>query len=395
MRERVCASGVGASAVVGGTPVKGCTPFAKSLLPGNLRRCSTAHAPAHNSPITTLSPKRTPRSSEDASHARLARVLRLLSDNATIVVSGPRIAEELGTSRSEVWRAVQQLREFGVQITGHPATGYQLESMPDLLLPDILSRVLPSQTIGSRIHHFFSITSTNLAAMHAAAAGEPEGTVFLAEEQTAGRGRGGHTWDSEPSVGIYCSVILRPQLAPADALLLSLMAGIAVAEAVEQATGLHPDLRWPNDLLLNGKKFCGVLTEMNAEATRVRYVVVGIGINVNHTQFPPELEPIATSLKLESSRDWSRVELTAALLKSLDDGYRKLIEGGPEARSAILRNFEDRSSFARSRHVQVEEQGGYQGVTEGLDERGFLLVRTADGLRTLLSGTVRALDGKS
>jgi len=320
--------------------------------------------------------------------------VRLLSDNATIVVSGTRIAEELGTSRSEVWRAVQQLREMGVQITGHPATGYQLNAMPDLLLPEILAPLITGNLIGNPIHHFFSVGSTNTEAMNAGAAGEAEGAVFLAEEQTAGRGRGGHTWDSEPSVGVYCSVVLRPPLAPADALLLSLMAGVAVVEAVQQTTNLHPDLRWPNDVLLNGKKFCGILTEMNAEATRVRYIVVGIGINVNQTSFPGELEPIATSLRMESGRAWSRVEVMAALLKSLDARYRALAQGGPQARTAIMRDFEEHSSFVRSRYVHVDENGGYEGVTEGLDQRGFLLVRTASGLRTVLSGTVRAIDGR-
>jgi BirA family biotin operon repressor/biotin-[acetyl-CoA-carboxylase] ligase len=317
-----------------------------------------------------------------------------LSDNATIVVSGTRIAEELGTSRSEVWRAVQQLREMGVQITGHPATGYQLESMPDLLLPDTLKPLLQGQTIGARIHHYFSIGSTNTEAMSAAAEGEPEGAIFLAEEQTAGRGRGSNQWDSQPSVGIYCSVVLRPQLTPADALPLSLMAGIAVAEAVERATGLRPNLRWPNDVLLNEKKFCGILTEMNSEAMRVRYVVVGLGINVNHTAFPPDLEPIATSLRLESGREWSRVDLTAALLKSLDNAYRRFAADLVEARIEILREFERRSSYARGRHVYVLGEPGSEGVTEGLDERGFLRLRTASGVRTVLSGMVRAVDGK-
>jgi BirA family biotin operon repressor/biotin-[acetyl-CoA-carboxylase] ligase len=173
-----------------------------------------------------------------------------------------------------------------------------------------------------------------------------------------------------------------------------LMTGIAAAEAVEQTTGMHPDLRWPNDVLLNGKKFCGILTEMNAEPTRVRYVVLGVGINVNHASFTGELEPIATSLRIESGREWSRVELTAALLKSLDSGHRKFLDGGQSGRSAIVREFEARSSFARSRYVYVEEDGGYEGVTEGLDHRGFLLVRADSGLRTVLSGGVRALDGK-
>ena len=195
--------------------------------------------------------------------------------------------------------------------------------MADLLLPEIVGPLVSGTIFASRIHHFFRIGSTNTAAMEAAAAGEPEGSVFFAEEQTAGRGRGSNTWESAPSVGIYCSVVLRPQLAPADALLLSLIAGIAVAEAVEQTTGLHPDLRWPNDVLIEERKFCGILTEMNAEATRVRYVVVGIGINVNHTSFSAELEPIATSLRIAAGHEWSRVQVAAALLKSLDTWYRR------------------------------------------------------------------------
>ena len=325
---------------------------------------------------------------------RLGRVVRLLSDNATVVVSGTRIADELGTSRSEIWRAVQHLRDLGLQIAGHPSTGYQLQSVPDLLLPEILAPLVSGTIFAHRIHHYFRIGSTNSTAMQAAAGGEPDGAVFVAEEQTAGRGRGANTWESTRSAGIYCSVVLRPPLTPGDALVLSLIAGIAVVEAVEQVTGLRGDIRWPNDVLLNGRKFCGILTEMNAEATRVRHVVVGIGINVNHPAFSGELEPIATSLRMESGREWSRVEIAAALLKSLGNEYRKLAEGGASARPAILRRFQEYSSYARGRHVHVDEGGGYDGVTEGLDERGFLLIRTAAGLRTVLSGLVRAVDGK-
>src|SRR5271165_4669504 len=335
--------------------------------------------------IVRTTPTRMDAQPDASTDARLGRIVRLLSDNATVVVSGTRIAEELGTSRSEVWRAVQHLRELGLQITGHPATGYQLETVPDLLLPEILGPLVKGTMFASRMHHYFRVGSTNVAAMKAAADGELEGAVFVAEQQTAGRGRGGHTWESAQSLGIYASVVLRPVLTPADALLVSLITGIAVAEAVERTTGLHPDLRWPNDVLLDGRKFCGILTEMNAEPTCVRYVVVGIGINVNHASFPGELESIATSL---------RVELTAALLKSLDSEYGRLVAGGASARAAILRTFEERSSFARSRHVFVEEDGGYEGVTEGLDERGFLRVRTASDLRTVFSGGVRAIDGK-
>jgi BirA family biotin operon repressor/biotin-[acetyl-CoA-carboxylase] ligase len=322
-------------------------------------------------------------------------VVRALATHATTVVSGSKLAAELGTSRSEVWRLVQRLRALGVEIAGHPASGYRMEKIPDLLLPEVLGPLLRGTVFAESIHHFFKIGSTNIAAMQAAAAGEPEGAVFLAEEQTAGRGRGANTWHSARSVGIYCSVILRPALAPADVLLLSLAAGLAVHAAVETVLGAHPgckpvpvDLRWPNDALANGKKFVGVLTELTAEATRVRHIVVGIGINVNHAGFPPELRDIATSLRLESGREWSRVELTAALLKSLDREYRSLVAG--EDRGLLLRRFEQRSSMICGKRVRVEEEG-YEGVTCGLDARGFLQVKTPKGMRIVLSGLVRPI----
>jgi len=319
----------------------------------------------------------------------LGRIVRLLMENATVVVSGTKIAEEIGTSRSEVWRLVQQLRTLGVEIAGHPATGYRLKSAPDLLLPDMLAPFLKGTIFAREIHHYYKIGSTNNEAMSSASAGAPEGSVFVAEEQTAGRGRGAHQWDSAASAGIYCSVVLRPALPPAEALILSLAAGLAVRAAVQQIDSrVMPDLKWPNDLLIEGKKFCGILTEMNAEATRVRYIVVGIGINVNQAGFPADLRETATSLRLASGTEWSRVDLCAALLKSLDREYRDLLQK-PDARELILKRFQEQSSSARGRQVRVEENGGFEGVTEGLDPRGFLQVRAAEGVRTVLSGTVR------
>jgi BirA family biotin operon repressor/biotin-[acetyl-CoA-carboxylase] ligase len=321
--------------------------------------------------------------------ARLGRIVGLLMDHATMVVSGTKIAEEIGVSRSEVWRLVQQLRSLGVEIDGHPATGYQLRKVPDLLLADVLMPLVKG-TLFSQIHHYYKIGSTNLAAMEAAAEGTPEGSVFLAEEQTAGRGRGANRWHSARSTGIYCSAVLRPNLPPSEALILSLAAGLAVRAAAREVDGaLNPDLKWPNDLLLDGKKFCGILTEMNAEATRVRHIVIGIGINVNQQKFPDDLRDTATSLRLASGHEWSRVDLAAALLKSLDREYRDLLQR-PNASESVLRRFAEHSSFVRGRAVRIEENGGFDGVTEGLDARGFLQVRTSHGLRTVLSGTVRA-----
>ena len=310
-------------------------------------------------------------------------------EHATVVVSGTKIAEEISCSRSEVWRLIQQLRGLGVEVAGHPATGYQLRSVPDLLLPEIVRPLLRGTIFENEIHHFYKIGSTNTAAMAAAAAGAPEGSVFLAEQQTTGRGRGSNVWHSPRSSGIYCSVILRPVLPPSDVLVLSLAAGLAVQDAIRQIDSeMNLDLKWPNDLLVDGKKVCGILTEMNAEATRVRFIVVGIGINVNQVSFPDGLDAI--SLRQATGREWSRVELAAALLKSLDREYREIV-ATPGARGSILRRFAENSSWVQGKSVSVAENGGsMQGVTEGLDDRGFLRVRTAKGLQTMLSGTVRA-----
>ena len=327
---------------------------------------------------------------EQATDVRLGRIVRLLMEHATMVVSGTKIAQEISSNRSEVWRLIQQLRGLGVDVAGHPATGYRLRSVPDLLLPEILAPLLRGTIFDKHLHHFYKIGSTSTAAMAAAAEGIAEGSVFLAEEQTAGRGRGANPWKSERSTGIYCSVVLRPALPPSEVLVLTLAAGLAVRAAIAQVDpNLGVDLKWPNDVLINGKKVCGILTEMNAEATRVRHIVVGIGINVNQKSFPAELEGEATSLRMESGSERSRVELAAALLKSLHGEYRRLLEQ-PGTRQSILRRFCEHSSWARGKQVRVEENGSsVEGTTAGLDDRGFLLVRTGQGLQTVFSGSVR------
>ena len=309
-------------------------------------------------------------------------------EHATLVVSGTKIAQEISSSRSEVWRLIQQLRGLGVDVAGHPATGYQLRAVPDLLLPEILRPLLRGTIFDAHLHHFYKIGSTNTAAMAAAAEGAPQGSVFLAEEQTAGRGRGSNSWQSPRSTGIYCSAVLRPALPPAEVLVLSLAAGLAVQAAIQQVdSALRPDLKWPNDVLIDGKKVCGILTEMNAEATRVRYTVVGIGVNVNQASFPRDLA--ATSLRLVTGSQWSRVELAAALLKSLHREYRQLVED-PDARLSVLRRFAERSTWVHGKAVRIDENGSsFEGMTKGLDDRGFLLVQTAQGMKTVLSGTVR------
>jgi BirA family biotin operon repressor/biotin-[acetyl-CoA-carboxylase] ligase len=257
-----------------------------------------------------------------------------------------------------------------------------------------LNNALVSTPFTGHLHFFPSIHSTNTHAMQQAEAGAPHGSVYFADEQTAGRGRGAHAWSSPPGSGLYVSILLRPRIAPADVLWLSLAAGLAVRDAVMQVTSLACDLRWPNDLLFGQRKFCGILTELNAEVTRIRHLVIGIGINVHQQQFPPELGSIATSLQIETGRAWPRQDLLIALLQSLHREVLALSDPvhAERARRSVLDRLEQASSWIRGKRVRVEEMDGFEGITEGLDARGFLQVRTSEGLRTVFSGGVREID---
>jgi BirA family biotin operon repressor/biotin-[acetyl-CoA-carboxylase] ligase len=361
--------------------------------------------------------------------ARLGLALLALRE-ACGALSSAAWAAAAGVKPGDAWKLADQLQALGVEVDGSAAEGWRLAGEADVALPEVLESKIAETIFAGGVRHFARIGSTNAAAMQAGAVGWAEtmqgsgqgqllhsskgglngppcepgnaalpaagakgAEVWLAEEQTAGKGRAGHGWESRPRDGIYLSALLRPRLAPAEVIILSLAAGLAVVEAVHEVTGLWSDLRWPNDVMMGGRKFCGILTEMNAEVTRVRYVVVGMGLNVNNAEFPPELEAIATSLCRETGRKVSRVELVAALLRALDREQAALADGtaGTRAasRAAILRRFERHSSYCCGAAVTVEEDGGYEGVTRGLDERGFLLVETAVGMRTVLSGGVR------
>src|SRR6202140_796165 len=318
---------------------------------------------------------------------RIDALLAVLADNAMIVISGAKIAREIGVTRSTVWRWVEKLRGLGVRVKGHPRSGYQIEKIPDVLVPKLLRKRLHQGPIGKRIHHFFKIDSTNSVAMTLGEQGEPHGTLVIAEEQTAGRGRGGHTWHSEKTNGIYMTVLLRPPISPQQAPLITMVAGLAVRDAILEQTGLAPDLRWPNDLLFGRKKFCGILTEMNAEQDRIHFVAVGIGINVNHVKVPDELSAIATSLRIETKHAQSRVEIVARLLRHLESYYNRFITEGPEA---IVARFSEVSSYARGKRVRIETASEtYTGTTEGLEPGGLLRVRRDDGrVLQIIAGTL-------
>jgi BirA family transcriptional regulator, biotin operon repressor / biotin---[acetyl-CoA-carboxylase] ligase len=329
-----------------------------------------------------------------ATDRRIDKLIHLLASNATVVVPGPKIASEIGVTRSTVWMWIEKLRALGVEIKGHPSSGYQLKTLPDVLAPSLIRAELGGIELGHKIVHYFQTDSTNHIAFGLAAQDAPHGTLVVAEEQTAGRGRLGREWYSEKSSGIYASIILRPPLPPAAAPILTLMAGVAAHAAVSASTGLPVDIRWPNDLLVNGRKVCGILTEMSAELDRLHAVVLGIGINVNHRQMPEELKEIATSLRIEGNRFYPRVKILAALLKELEKHYRLLLEAG---NGAIAARWEAASSFARNKRVRVRTDGQtIQALTSGLDPTGALRLRRDDGREELLvSGEVVEVKSES
>jgi len=324
---------------------------------------------------------------------RIDALLTLLAENATIVVSGAKIAKEIGVTRQQVWRWVEKLRALGVKVQGHARTGYHIERTPDILAPQMLSHRLYGTPFARRIHHFFKIDSTNNVAMRLGEAGEPHGAVVVAEEQTAGRGRAGRSWSSEKSAGIYCSILLRPPLPTAQAPLLTLLAGLAARDAVAEDLDTLPDIRWPNDLLIRrtggpSRKFCGILTEMHCEPDRIHYAVIGIGLNVNQPKMPDSLAEIATSLRMESGRMHSRLDLLVRLLRNLDRYYNQFLAEGARP---ILRRFAEVSTYCEGKRVRITTATEtFTGTTAGLEPSGVLRVTRDDGggTESVLSGDV-------
>jgi BirA family biotin operon repressor/biotin-[acetyl-CoA-carboxylase] ligase len=319
---------------------------------------------------------------------RIDALLTLLSENSTIVISGEKIAKEIGVTRQQVWRWVEKMRELGVRVQGHARTGYHIERSPDILVPQLLGRRLFGTPFARRIYHFFKIDSTNTVAMQLGEQGEPHGAIVLAEEQTAGRGRAGRKWISEKSAGIHCSILVRPQISPAHAPLLTLVAGLAARDAAAEELAVLPDIRWPNDLLVRGRKFAGILTEMHAEPDRMHYAVIGIGINVNQTKMPGELADLATSLRMETGKIHSRLEVVIRLLRHLDRYYNQFIAEGP---GPILRRFAEVSSYFQGKHVRITTPiEVFTGTTAGLESSGVLRVMRDDGggIEPVLSGDV-------
>jgi len=322
---------------------------------------------------------------------KLDELLFALMQNMTIAVSGERLAEELGVSHSTIVRWVDKLRDAGAEIRGELFTGYRLLRLPDVLLPQLIRPRLHTRELGKTIFHFFSVDSTNAFASRLWTHGRkvPHGSVIIAETQTAGRGRLGRSWHSEPETGLYFSLVLRPKVPPQYAPLFTLGAAVALHHAIERETGLDVDIKWPNDLLVLGKKVCGILAEMQAEFDRVNSLIIGIGVNVNHSSLPAELSDRAISLRMASGKVQSRIECLVAFLEEFETLLSQFEHGGPEA---IIDPWSRYSSFASGRRLQVND--GFrmiEGVTRGLNLSGAIRIETSNGvIEEVYSGDVVA-----
>jgi BirA family biotin operon repressor/biotin-[acetyl-CoA-carboxylase] ligase len=304
-------------------------------------------------------------------------------------VSGAELAAQLGVTRAAVWARIQELRMLGYEIEASPHRGYRLVSSPDVLHADDLKlRLGRTRVVGKEIRVFRETRSTNDVVEKLARDGVEEGVVVFAEKQTHGRGRLGRRWHSPRGLGIYVSVLFRPKVAPTSVTRLTIAAAAALARAVELVTGLKPEIKWPNDLLLGGRKVAGILTEMNAEMDRVRHAIVGVGVDVNQGRddFPPELRRSATSLRIEGGRLVSRGELALTLLRELDRDYARAMSDRFEE---VVDEWEARCGTI-GQHVVIKTGAReLRGRAETLDVDGALLLRTEHGhLERVVGGDV-------
>src|SRR5499433_3640435 len=322
---------------------------------------------------------------------KLDELLYALMQNMMITVSGEKLARDLGVSHSTLVRWIDKLRHAGIEIRGELFTGYRLSRLPDALLPQLIRPRLHTRMIGRNLYHFYDVDSTNLFAARLLAHGRrvPEGTVVIAESQTAGRGRLGRVWHSEREAGIYFSMVLFPKAPPSLAPLFTLATALAMHNAVERYTGLDIDIKWPNDLLIGGKKFCGILSEIQAEVDLVKTMIIGVGVNANQERLPEDIAGRATSLRIASGRIQSRLEILLEFFEEFETIYMDFERKGP---ANIIEQWTRLSSFAYGRKIEIHDGvRKIRGITRGLNPLGALRIEQSGGLvEEVYSGDVVA-----
>lgn len=315
------------------------------------------------------------------------QILQLLRTHSGQYISGEELSRMLAVSRTAIWKHIQSLKNEGYAIEAHPRLGYSLRQAPDLLSPKEIKACLESQLLGSHIHYFTDVGSTNNEAKKLAAEGCPEGTIVVAEAQTIGRGRLSRGWFSPHGKGIWLSVVLRPPFQPQQAPKCTLMAAVAVTKAIRNFCDLQCGIKWPNDILYDGKKIVGILTEMNAEMDAINYIVIGMGINVNITadEFPPELAEIGTSILAAKGHPVSRLHLLCRILTELEQAYQQVVR---EGFAPILEEWKTLSVTLGQAVNVIGPDEKYSGTAITIDEDGALLVETDMGLRKVIAGDV-------
>ncbi|WP_425433864.1 biotin--[acetyl-CoA-carboxylase] ligase [Marininema mesophilum] len=314
-------------------------------------------------------------------------MVRLLLEQKEGYVSGEEISQRLDCSRTAIWKHINELRNEGYQIEAKPKTGYRLVYRPDRVAPEELIPHLDTKYIGRKVRYQRSVASTQPLAHEWAKEGAVEGSLFLAEEQVAGRGRMGRMWHSPTHSGIWMSLILRPQIPLNQAPQLTLLTSVAITRALRKQTGLNIRIKWPNDLLIDGKKICGILTELRGEQDQVHYVVQGIGINVNATEsvWPEELKLIATSLAIEAGKTFSRPELIGAICGELEALYEGYLNHG----FAPIRILWEQYATIIGQEITVRTGlHSVKGIAKGLAENGALLLETNTGVQTIYSSDI-------
>ena len=292
-------------------------------------------------------------------------------------VSGPALSEELGVTRAAVWKQIEQLRAQGFVIESEGRQGYRLTQCPDSLLATVIARGLTARWAGCSIVSLKSVDSTNRYARALAAQGAPAGTLVVAEEQTAGRGRRGRGWISPAGEGIFMTLILRPQAHPSQVAGLSLQTALAVARAITRETGLDARIKWPNDIVCGGRKVCGMLLEMNADEQSVIDVVAGIGINVHQREFAPEIANTASSLDLLAGRHIPRAPLVRAFLEEFEAADALAAQGG----DALMAAYRARSATLGQRVQVASLTETFVGTAEEITDSGSLIVVDGQGAR--------------
>ncbi|MBR1391559.1 MAG: biotin--[Lachnospiraceae bacterium] len=314
-----------------------------------------------------------------------AEILAMLREKKGYV-SGQEMSERLGVSRTAVWKVIHQLNREGYEIKAVQNRGYRLTEAPDVMSESELQSLRKTKWVGERICYFDEIDSTNSRASQLAEEGALHGTLVVADHQNSGRGRRGRSWSSPSQTGIFMTLLLRPDIEPANASMLTLLAALAVARGIEKNTGLTVQIKWPNDIVINGKKVCGILTEMNAQMDYVNHIIIGIGINVHNTEFPDEIVQTATSIYLESGRHVQRAELIEAIWEEFEACYEGFLE--TQDLSSVLKEYDQYLVNRGKRVCVLDPKGTFEGVAEGITERGELLVETAEGQRKVASGEV-------